>query len=83
MQTGRTDAAANERERNMNTERKRLEETYPAGTNVCLAGGVTGRIDYWGNRAGKGVVAVVFVDCEHAYGHIEVAAANIEAACKQ
>jgi hypothetical protein len=30
------------------------------------------RVDYFGNRAGVGVVAVVFVDNPHAYGHVEI-----------
>lgn len=52
----------------------RLNKTYPAGTIVYLDGAITGRLDYWSTRAGRGVVAVVFVDHETVYGHVEVAA---------
>ena len=30
------------------------------------------RVDYFGNRAGVGVVAVVFIDNERGHGHIEI-----------
>ena len=30
------------------------------------------RVDYFGNRAGVGVVAVAFIDNEHGHGHIEI-----------